>query len=111
MVTLILRRRGNAVAYGWNRFAFPGSLRSSTRPVGCPQHARRHARALVGIVLLFVVYVIYQQLQIYRFRSRLLAQEELFCLIGENAADMIAVVTVDGRRHSPAPVQTVLSFE
>lgn len=60
-------------------------------------------RALVGMVLLFVVYVIYQQLQIYRFRSRLVAQEELFALIGENAADMIAVVTVDGQRLYNSP--------
>jgi two-component system, cell cycle sensor histidine kinase and response regulator CckA len=60
-------------------------------------------RALVGMVLLFVVYVIYQQLQIHRFRMRLVAQEELFYLIGENAADMIAVVTVDGRRLYNSP--------
>jgi len=60
-------------------------------------------RALVGMVLLFVVYVIYQQLQIHRFRMRLVAQEELFYLIGENAADMIAVVTVDGHRLYNSP--------
>ena len=60
-------------------------------------------RALVGMVLLFVIYVIYQQLQIYRFRTRLVAQEELFCVIGENAADMIAVVTVDGQRLYNSP--------
>jgi hypothetical protein len=54
--------------------------------------------ALVGMVVLFVVYVVYQQLQIYRFRVHLLAQEALFSLIGENAADMIAVVTVHGER-------------
>lgn len=59
--------------------------------------------ALVGMVLLFVVYVIYQQLQIHRFRMRLAAQEELFYLIGENAADMIGVVTVDGRRLYNSP--------
>ncbi|HUJ33024.1 MAG TPA: ATP-binding protein [Candidatus Acidoferrum sp.] len=60
-------------------------------------------RALVGMVFLFVVYVIYQQLQIHRFRMRLAAQEELFCLIGENAADMIAVVTVKGERLYNSP--------
>lgn len=60
-------------------------------------------RALVGIVLLFVVYVIYQQYQIHRFRMHLVAQDELFALIGENAADMIAVVTVDGRRLYNSP--------
>jgi hypothetical protein len=55
-------------------------------------------RALVGMVFLFVVYVVYQQHQIHRFRMHLVAQEELFTLIGENAADMIAVVTVQGER-------------
>lgn len=60
-------------------------------------------RALVGMVLLFVVYVIYQQLQIHRFRMHLVAQDELFYLIGEHADDMIAVVTVDGRRLYNSP--------
>jgi PAS domain S-box-containing protein len=61
-------------------------------------------RALVGMVLLFDVYVIYQQLQIYRVRKQLAAREELFRLISENAEDMIAVVGTDGRRlyNSPA---------
>jgi two-component system cell cycle sensor histidine kinase/response regulator CckA len=60
-------------------------------------------RALVGMVLLFSVYVIYQQWQIYLFRGRLVAQEELFSLIAENAADMIAVVTADGKRLYNSP--------
>src|ERR1700691_4222102 len=60
-------------------------------------------RGLVGTVFLFVVYVVYQQLQIHRFRLRVLAQEELFGLIGENAADMIAVVTVQGERLYNSP--------
>jgi len=59
--------------------------------------------ALVGMVLLFSLYVIYQQWQIHRFRMRLAAQEELFRLIGENAIDMIAVVTVDGERLYNSP--------
>jgi two-component system, cell cycle sensor histidine kinase and response regulator CckA len=60
-------------------------------------------RSLVAIELLFVVYVIYQQLQIHRFRLHLVEQEEIFRLIGENAADMIAVVHVDGRRLYNSP--------
>jgi len=68
-------------------------------------------RSLVGMVLLFSVYVIYQQWQIHRFRMHLLAQEELFRLIGENAVDMIAVVTVDGRRLYNSPsYQRVLGY-
>ena len=61
-------------------------------------------RALVAMILLFDVYVIYQQFQIVRMRKRLIEREELFRLISENAADMIAVVDVDGKRlyNSPA---------
>ena len=69
------------------------------------------SRGLVGMVLLFVVFVIYQQLQIYRFRMHLVEQEELFRLIGEHAADMIAVVTVDGCRLYNSPsYQRVLGY-
>jgi two-component system, cell cycle sensor histidine kinase and response regulator CckA len=60
-------------------------------------------RGLVGMVFLFIVYVVYQQVQIYRFRVHVMAQEELFGLIGENAADMIAVVTVRGERLYNSP--------
>jgi sterol desaturase/sphingolipid hydroxylase (fatty acid hydroxylase superfamily) len=49
-------------------------------------------RGLVGMVFLFIVYVVYQQVQIYRFRLRVMAQEELFGLIGENAADCSAIL-------------------
>jgi two-component system, cell cycle sensor histidine kinase and response regulator CckA len=67
--------------------------------------------ALVGMVLLFVIYVLYQQWQIHRFRMHLLAQEELFRLIGENAVDMIAVVTVAGQRlYSSPSYQKVLGY-
>ena len=60
-------------------------------------------RALVGMVLVFNIYVIYQQLQLHRFRMRLAEREELFRLITENAADMIAVVSADGRRIYNSP--------
>ncbi len=61
-------------------------------------------RGLVGLVLLFDIYTIYQQVQIYRIRHQLVEREELFRLISENAADMIAVVDPSGRRlyNSPA---------
>lgn len=69
------------------------------------------SRGLIGMVLLFVVFVIYQQLQIYRFRMHLVEQEELFRLISEHAADMIAVVTVDGHRLYNSPsYQKVLGY-
>lgn len=59
--------------------------------------------ALLGLVLLFDVYVVLQQFQIHRFRQRVREREELFRLIGENAADMIAVVDADGRRLYSSP--------
>ncbi len=59
--------------------------------------------ALVGLVLLFDLYVIFQQVQIYRFHKQAAEREELFRLISENAADMIAVVDVNGRRMYNSP--------
>jgi two-component system, cell cycle sensor histidine kinase and response regulator CckA len=53
---------------------------------------------LIGLVLLFDLYSIFQQLQIHRIRRQLLEREQLFRLIGENAADLIAVVDMDGNR-------------
>jgi PAS domain S-box-containing protein len=58
---------------------------------------------LIGLVFLFYVYVVYQQLQIYRIRRRLIEREEVFRLITENAADMIAVVDENGRRIYNSP--------
>jgi PAS domain S-box-containing protein len=59
-----------------------------------PQAVRR----LFGLVLIFDVYTVYQQLQIHRIRRQLMEREEIFRLISENAADMLAVVDMDGRR-------------
>ena len=55
-------------------------------------------RGLIGLVLIFDIYTLYQQLQIHRMRRRLVEGEKLFRLITENAADMIAVVDIDGKR-------------
>jgi two-component system cell cycle sensor histidine kinase/response regulator CckA len=60
-------------------------------------------RGLLGLVLLFDVYAVYQQVQIHRIRRRLLEREEMFKLISENAVDMIAVVDADGRRIYNSP--------
>jgi two-component system, cell cycle sensor histidine kinase and response regulator CckA len=68
-------------------------------------------RGLVGLVLLFDIYTIYQQIQIHRMRRRLSAGEELFRLITENAADMIAVVDAHGQRLYNSPsYQKVLGY-
>lgn len=67
-------------------------------------HLDLAVRGLVGLVLLFDIYTVYQQIQIFRIRKRLVEREELFRLISENAADMIAVVDAQGQRiyNSPA---------
>lgn len=55
-------------------------------------------QGLIALVLIFDIYTIFQQLQIHRMRHRLAEREALFRLISENAADMIAVVDMEGRR-------------
>jgi two-component system, cell cycle sensor histidine kinase and response regulator CckA len=78
---------------------------------------------LLGVVLLFDLYTIFQQLQIHRIRHQLLENQQVFRLISENAADMIAVVDVQGQRiynsqsyekilgYSPDDLQKSSSFE
>jgi two-component system, cell cycle sensor histidine kinase and response regulator CckA len=66
---------------------------------------------LVGMVLLFDIYTIYQHFQIQEVRKELLQREELFRLITENAADMIAVVDSNGRRLYNSPsYQKILGY-
>jgi diguanylate cyclase (GGDEF)-like protein/PAS domain S-box-containing protein len=61
-------------------------------------------RGLAFVVLLFDIYTLYQHLQLQRMRRRLAERDQLFQLITENAADMIAVVDGAGKRiyNSPA---------
>ena len=80
-------------------------------------------RGLVGLVFIFDLYTIYQHLLIYRIRRELVKREELFHLISENAADMIAVVDMEGKRlfnslsyqrvlgYSPEELQASSAFE
>jgi two-component system cell cycle sensor histidine kinase/response regulator CckA len=63
-------------------------------------------RGLVALVFIFDLYTIYQHLQIRRIRRQLVEREELFHLISENAADMIAVVDMEGKR-----IYNSLSYE
>ena len=65
---------------------------------------REWVRGLAGFVLLFDLYTMYQHLQLQRVRRQLAERDQLFQLITENAADMIAVVDSEGRRlyNSPA---------
>jgi two-component system, cell cycle sensor histidine kinase and response regulator CckA len=83
----------------------------------------RAVRGLVGLIFLFDLYTIYQHLLIYRIRKALVEREELFHLISENAADMIAIVDTEGRRifnslsyqkvvgYSPEELQASSAFE
>jgi two-component system cell cycle sensor histidine kinase/response regulator CckA len=68
-------------------------------------------RGLIGLVLIFDIYTLYQQLQIHRMRRRLIEGEKLFRLITENAADLIAVVNMDGKRiFNSLSYQKVLGY-
>lgn len=72
---------------------------------------RDWVRGLAALVLLFDIYTVYQHLQLHRIRRQLAERDQLFRLISENAADMIALVDSDGRRlyNSPA-YQKVLGY-
>ncbi|MBZ5660986.1 MAG: PAS domain S-box protein [Acidobacteriia bacterium] len=64
---------------------------------------RDSLRGLFGLVLLFDLYTIYQQLQIHRIRRQLTEQEEMFRLITENADDLITVIDLEGHRQYSSP--------
>ena len=72
---------------------------------------REWVRGLACLVVLFDVYTLYQQLQLQRIRRELVQRNQLFEVITENAADMIAVVDCAGNRlyNSPA-YQKVLGY-
>src|SRR5271163_4982079 len=84
---------------------------------------REWVRGLAALVLLFDFYAVYQHLQLHRVRRQLAERDQLFQLISENAADMIALVGNDGRRlynspayekvlgYSPEDLKTTSSFE
>ncbi len=56
---------------------------------------RHWVRAIAALLLLLDSYAFYQHLQIQRIRRQLAERDELFQLVSENAADMIAVVDSD----------------
>jgi PAS domain S-box-containing protein len=80
---------------------WPGFLLSTREAL---QSLREWVRGLAALVLLFDIYTVYQHFQIQRIRRQLAEREQLFHLIAENAADMIAVVDEQGHRiyNSPA---------
>jgi PAS domain S-box-containing protein len=82
-------------------FGFPAVHIRQSEVSGAP--ANDAILGLVGMVLLFDIYTVHQHFQIQVFRTHLVEQEELFRLITENAADMIAVVDVNGKRLYNSP--------
>src|SRR6266498_4696666 len=54
------------------------------------QSLKEWVRGLVALVFLFDVYTIYQHLLLQRIRRRLAEREQLFQIITEHAADLIA---------------------
>ena len=77
----------------------------------CVSTLPQAVRGLLGLVLIFDVYTVFQQLQIHRIRRKLMEREELFRLISENAADLIAVVDMEGRRiYNSMAAQKVLGY-
>ncbi len=64
---------------------------------------RECVRGLAALVLIFDIYTVYQHLLLQRIRRGLAEQDQLFQLITENAADMIAVIDTNGRRLYNSP--------
>jgi len=58
------------------------------------------------LLLLLAVLLIYQQWRLLRYRAQLKHREELFRIVAENAADMIALVDVKGHRLYNSPAYT-----
>jgi diguanylate cyclase (GGDEF)-like protein/PAS domain S-box-containing protein len=84
---------------------------------------RDWVRSLAALVLLFDIYTVFQHFQLQQIRTQVRQREELFELITENAADMIAVVDTEGKRlynspsyqkvlgYSPAELSSISSLE
>jgi diguanylate cyclase (GGDEF)-like protein/PAS domain S-box-containing protein len=68
------------------------------------ENIQQSLRGLLALVLLFDIYSVYQQFRIHRIRRQLMSRDDMFRVISENAADMIAVVDANGNRiyNSPA---------
>lgn len=91
-----------ALTFGIISFTFPWFNREAD--VAYWFDLREWVRGLAALVLLFDFYAVYQNVQLHRIRRQLAERDQLFQLISENAADMIALVDRDGHRlyNSPA---------
>ena len=94
---------------GMLSFAFPSAFFLQDSFIST--HMRLWVCALAGLVLLFDVYSFYQQLEMVQIRRRLIQNERLFHLIGEHAADLIAVVDAHGKLLYTSPAyERVLGY-
>jgi len=106
---------GSAVAvtlvltFGILSLTFPGLYQPTDKVYSL--NLKEWVRGLAALVLLFDIYTMYQQRQLQRIRRQLAEREQLFQLITENAADMIAVIDRSGQRlyNSPA-YQKILGY-
>lgn len=91
-----------ALAAGIVALSFPGYHLGSDSLFS--SDLKERVRGLAALVLLFDIYTVYQHFELHRVRRRLAQSNELFELITENAADMIALVDNQGHRlyNSPA---------
>jgi PAS domain S-box-containing protein len=98
-----------ALTFGIVSFTFPWFNRETDATYWFD--LKEWVRGLAALVLLFDFYAIYQNLQLHKVRRQLAERDQLFQLISENAADMIALIDKDGRRlyNSPA-YQKVLGY-
>lgn len=72
---------------------------------------RECVRGLAAMVLLFDIYTVFQHFQLQRLRKEFAERDELFRLISENAADMIAVMDVNGKALYSSPAyERVLGY-
>lgn len=78
---------------------------------GLPADLRNFAYGLAWLVFLASVFILVRQTEFQRIHGRLTERETMFQLITENAADMIAVVDVNGNRLYNSPsYKTILGY-
>jgi two-component system, cell cycle sensor histidine kinase and response regulator CckA len=91
-------------------FLLPG-LEGSGRDQLAVSSFPQVVKGLLGLVLIFDIYTLYQQLHIHAIRREWVKREELFRLISENAADLIAVVDMKGNRvYNSSSYERVLGY-
>jgi len=71
--------------------------------VGAAPVFHKAVQATIWAIWLAPLFLVYQHLRMKQLQRRLTQREQLFRLISENAADMIALVDVNGRRLYNSP--------